>query len=284
MANIFFNLPTFAANQAGTPVDVSSMGALKTVTVNKTGSVFQPFVTIEVSCDAAGVVWTPLKTFQGAGQQTFLVACMWMRASVSNYRSGGAPNVDVAGVDNSTASLDLPALAGNGSGAPVDVSALPNFKTIQVGGAFRGAVNVELSVDGNDYETVASFSASKAFTSTFAAQFMRVSRSGVPLVDPGQPQVSVAATEGTGSGGTGNAQRFSYVVTGAEPDLMELEIPLPAARLDALYLVFPSQGTASFQYAMNVANASRTTTEFVLSLSAEATAGDVFWFDVVDPT
>lgn len=218
MANTFLNLPALAANGPGTAVDVSGMGAIKTVTVGKTGSVFQPFVTIEVACDAAGLIWTPLKTFQGAGQQTFIVACLWMRATVSNYRGGAAPNCDVGSDDSGASALNLPVLASNGSAAAVDVSDLPNFKTVQVGGTFRGTVNIELSEDGTDYETVASFTnAGGQKSGVFAAQFMRVTRAGVPLVAPGTPEVNVAACDGmSGGGGDATVQSFTYRPGGAD--------------------------------------------------------------------
>jgi len=82
----------------------------------------------------------------------------------------------------------------------------------------------------------------------------------------------------------GTTQRFAYTVTGLEPDLSDLVIPLPAARADALYQVQATQATAAFQLSMNIAAASRTNAQFVLSLSGPATAGDIFWFTVDDPT
>jgi hypothetical protein len=286
MANVFLNLPTFAADGPGTAVDVSSMGAIKTVTVAKTGAVFQPFVTIEFSNEAAPTSWTTLKTFYGAGQQTFVVAALWMRATVGNYRGGAAPNCDVGSDDAGTSGVNLPVTASSGTGAAVDVSALPVFKTIQVGGVFRGATNVEISEDGIEYETIASFSAGKQYSATFAAQWMRVVRDGVPDVSPGLPIVNVGASSdgGGGGGGGGNAQRFAYEVVGDEPDLANLVIALPSARANALYQVWVQQGDVTSQLQTNVELASRTTAQFVLSLGADATAGDVFWFYVDDPT
>jgi hypothetical protein len=82
----------------------------------------------------------------------------------------------------------------------------------------------------------------------------------------------------------GAAQRFQYIVTGTEPDLTELVIPLPAVRAAATYLVFPAQEDCANQLGMNVATASKLVNQFTLSLSASATIGDVFSFAVVDPT
>lgn len=75
---------------------------------------------------------------------------------------------------------------------------------------------------------------------------------------------------------------FEYEVTGAEPDLSELVIALPAVRADTNYRVFSSQGTATYQLAMNVDAASKTVAQFVLSLSGPATAGDVFNFIIAE--
>lgn len=102
----------------------------------------------------------------------------------------------------------------------------------------------------------------------------------------------VSVTDGGGGkaiinipgGALGTEQAFQYTVVGTEPDLENLVIALPSARANATYLVFPSQATFTNLLAMAVTNASRTTTQFVLSLSADATAGDVFSFLVVDHT
>jgi hypothetical protein len=78
------------------------------------------------------------------------------------------------------------------------------------------------------------------------------------------------------------AQVFGYVVTGLEPDLSELVVPLPAVRANATYRVFPSQGQCT--NLLGMAAAGKTVAQFVLSLSAPSTAGDVFNFLVVDNT
>lgn len=93
-----------------------------------------------------------------------------------------------------------------------------------------------------------------------------------------------AGGSGGGGGSTGNAQRFQYTVTGAEPDLTALVIALPAARANASYLVFYAQEQAAVLLSMAVLTANKTVAQFVLSLSASASIGDVFSFNVVDPT
>lgn len=71
---------------------------------------------------------------------------------------------------------------------------------------------------------------------------------------------------------------FTYTVTGGEPDLAALVIALPAAQPNANYSVFPAQSTFTNLLAMGVQAASKTVAQFVLTLSGNATAGDVFAF------
>lgn len=204
MANQFVNLPAPAANGSGAAVDVSTFGALKTVAVQGNGGVFEPFVTIECSNELVPVHWYPLRTFTTPTEDTFERACHWMRATVSNYRGGGAPSVDVGGTDDGTTFAQLTVPVGNGTGAGVDVSALGLFKTVQVGGAFRGSLNVEVSEDaGVTWAQAFSFAIPGAQSVVIAADFMRVSRNGVPQIDPGTPVVWVGGTSPIGGGGGG---------------------------------------------------------------------------------
>ena len=186
MANQFVALPAPAANGSGAWVDVSSFGALKSITAVGNGGVFTPFVTIECSNEDTPVHAYSLVTFSNPEDEfTTEVACHWMRATVSNYRGGGAPTVEVGGTDDGTSSLELNVPADNGAAAAVDVSALPLFKTVQVGGPFRGQINIEVSEDGGaTFATVFSFAQSGFQSAVIAADFMRVSRTGVPLVVP----------------------------------------------------------------------------------------------------
>jgi len=204
MANTFISLPAPAANGAGAWTDVSSMGALKTVTSVGNGSGVEPFVTIECSNESSPTDGFPLETFFIPGESTYAVAAMWMRAVVSNYRSGGAPTVSVgANTDGATAD-QLPATASSGTGAAVDTSAMPQFKTVQVGGAFRGSLDILISEDGGTtFSQSLSFAQPGAQSVSINADFMRVQRSGVPPVAPGTPVVWVAATAPPGGGGGG---------------------------------------------------------------------------------
>lgn len=225
MSFISVDLPAPAANASGAAVDVSAMGALKTISILGNGFTFEPSVQIEVSVDSAGLKWAPITLT--AGQSSILVACHWMRATVSNYKGGGSPSVTVGGLTNGTVfqALDVP--TGDGSGTASDVSDLPSFKSVQVGGPFGGNLTVEVSEDGGvTYSQVLSFAQPGIQTAEFVGNFMRVSRNGVPLTNPGLPIVTVGATN-AGTGGSGSIDfapgRSLFVATswplGADPDV-----------------------------------------------------------------
>lgn len=205
MANQTVNLPAPAANGAGNWVDVSSFGGLKTISVEGNGGVFEPFVTVEFSNEAAPSSGTPVcPTFQVPGEATVTVAARFMRAVVSNYRGGGAPTVDIGGTIDAASFATIVAPAGNGDGAPVDTSALPALKTIQVAGPFRGTLIVEISEDGgNRWSALTTFTNPGAATFVVIAEFMRVRRGGVPKVSPGLPVINVGAVSAGGGGGGG---------------------------------------------------------------------------------
>lgn len=82
--------------------------------------------------------------------------------------------------------------------------------------------------------------------------------------------------------GAGLDVSFRYVVTGLEADLSNLAISLPSARASTSYAVQVTQEQFTSLLNMGVLTASKTTTQFVLSLGADATAGDVFSF-IVSP-
>ena len=93
--------------------------------------------------------------------------------------------------------LNLPAPAGNGTGAAVDTSTLGKDRTITVQDAFRGAVNIQFSNDSvaGPWATVATFNEGGKKTIPLAGQFMRVERVGVPDTNPGLPVVEVASSD-----------------------------------------------------------------------------------------
>lgn len=202
MANQFTSLPAPAANGAGAWVDVSTYGGLKTVTVKSTGFNFQPQVTIEITNQAVPTIGAPAcPSFQTPGEQTFTVASRWMRAVVTNYRGGPAPDVELGGDDEGALFANLPVPAGNGAGASVDVHTLGAYKTVTVGGPFRGGLQVEISEDGGaSFATAASFNGVGGQVSFLAsADCARVIRNGVPEINPGAPVVNLGGVDISGA-------------------------------------------------------------------------------------
>jgi hypothetical protein len=186
VANQFIPLPP-----AGTPVDVSTMGGTRTVTVQ---NAFRGAVQIQFSNEGAAGPWATVLTFSNPGEATIELAGQFMRA----IRTGvpiinpGTPVIGIAGTDAGGTYADLPATAGNGTGASIDVSALGSLKTVACLGAFRGTAAIEISVDGGTtWAEVMTFKNPGYQTARFVAEFMRVTRVGVPLVSPGLPNIDV---------------------------------------------------------------------------------------------
>jgi hypothetical protein len=206
LGNVFINLPAPVpvGDGAGAAVDVSAMGAVKTIVV---GGNARATILIEVNNDGVpNASWQAVASFQNGGQLTVRVAARWMRMRVAGYNPyiGGTPTADVGGSDDSPATFaSLPVSAGTGVGAPVDVSALGLFKSVQVADSFRGTVIVEVSEDGStDWAQPFSFQTPGIQSAVIAAKFMRVRRVGVPNVSPGLPVVNVGATNDvSGDGG-----------------------------------------------------------------------------------
>jgi len=192
MANVFTDLPAPAGNGAGATADTTDLGRIRTITCQ---GAFRGTVSIEVSLDG-GTNWSPTPVlFTSPGKQTIEIAGNAMRV----VRTGvptinpGLPNVDV-GADDAGGEYDtLAAPAGDGNGASTDISAHGSFHTIQVTGPFRGTVNLQISEDGNDWATVATFDRPGIKSEVFVAQFARVQRTGTPTINPGTPTVRLAA-------------------------------------------------------------------------------------------
>jgi hypothetical protein len=212
MAHVQVTLPAPTGNGSGAAVDVTGIGAIKTITVTAGDGVLKPSVIVEVSNQSAPTKWAPIAFFQPGGEETIPVVARWMRATVTNYRGGSAPQVEVGGEDGSPSFVTLVATAGNGTGAGVDVSALGPFKTVHVAGPFQGAVNIEISEDGGTtYQQALSFQSGDPGiqSGVFAADFMRVTRNGVPDNSPGLPLVNVGAVFGTGGSDGPGVGRFA---------------------------------------------------------------------------
>src|SRR5262245_54825790 len=145
MANIFVSIPVPAANGSGAPVDVSTFGLSKTISV--TGPYSASVITIEISNEAVPTRWSPLVSFNNADGIVIDAACHWMRATVQGYRSG-VPACDVGGTDDGALFATTPATPRNGVGAAVAVSTRPLAKTVTVGRAYARTVQLEISDDG----------------------------------------------------------------------------------------------------------------------------------------
>ena len=168
MSNIFLNIPVPAGNGTGAPVETSQMASTKTIVC---GGPFSATVNLEISNDAGALVWAPLATFQRSGNVTVSVSARFMRARVSDYKSGVA-NLDVGAAVIGDASFVL--LPGNGT--PVDISAAPLLKTVIAPSSFAG--NVEISGDGVSYAQIWSFQDGGQQSREVVGKFARVAGSG----------------------------------------------------------------------------------------------------------
>lgn len=287
MANLFINLPPPAGNGVGATTDVSTMGAEKTITV--TGAA-ECMVTIEFSNDATIARWAPVHTFQGSvgGKIVVILPARRMRVRLSGYKSG-TPNIDVGSTDLGSQFATPAVPAGNGVGAATNISGLGTVKTILAAGPYDGVVIPELSEDNIDWVPFSGFQGGTAFnTRAISAQFLRVRRTGVPVaLVSGPPVVSIGAGNDTAgsSGGGGNYQAFTYIVTGLEVDPADFFVPLPAVRANDAYKVQATFSGASIPTVLdlpNLAGADRTTTQFRLTSSLALTAGDQIDFIVID--
>lgn len=230
MANVFLNIPTAVGNGVGAPVDVSSMGAFKSIVCAGDAE-----VAINVEINNAQVNtdggWQSIATFQGDGNININVAARWMRVRSSGFMPaiGGTTQVDVGSTNDGTTFALLPVPAGTGVGAAVDVSALPAFKSVQVGGTFRGTLLVEVSEDGSTaWSQPFSFQTPGVVSLAMMAQFMRVRRVGVPDVQPGTPVVNVGAAGGaSGAGGGVATDQITVLGDGTSGDLIRAGALIP---------------------------------------------------------
>lgn len=280
--NLFVNIPVPAANGSGAAVDVSGIGATKTISV---AGPFDAAVTIEYTNEAAPTSWAPLVTFNNPDGGTFDFVAHWIRATVRGYKSG-TPQCDLGGSDLGAAFASLPVTVGNGAGAAVDVSGLGTFKTVTVGGAYRGNVQIEISEDGiTAWSQIGlGFPTPGAQSQSVIAHWMRAVRSGVPQIDPGLPVVDVGATVDVAPPPPSSDQVFRYVVTGMESN--PFTVALPTVRSSASYNVqctFGGPIANAFKEYRPLAS-TFLTTGFDVECGAVPDAGDVLMFTVENLT
>ena len=185
MTNLFVNLPVPSSNAPGAAVDVSAMGKTKTIIL---GGTLNAAVTIEYATDAAGTDFAPITTFQPGSNSSLTtdVAAHWMRAVTSGYK-GGAGNCDVGGSDAGSSFVQVPS-----GGAPVDISALPLFKTVVAAPGFSG--NIEVTQDGVSWAQVMTFQNGGGQSGSFYGAEARIGGGGGGVVWMGGAEI------GDGSG------------------------------------------------------------------------------------
>ncbi len=282
MANTFVNLPSQASDGVGAAVDVSTLGKTKTLVI--AGSwVLDPTINIEVNNDAAQLgSWAPVATFQGGGTITLDIAAIWMRVRVSNFRTGQAPSIDVGGETTLATVSALVATAGTGAGAGVDVSATGSFKTVQVGGPFRGGLLIEASTDGGvSWAPAFAFNAPGQQSGVVVADFMRARRVGVPPNQPGLPVVNVAAVPDGGGGSSGGGVAQRYTAVGGESDFF---VTLAVPQATDTYKVSGTCAGCAFTVGIDCPDliaTDRKTTEFRVITTLALTALDQLDFVIV---
>jgi hypothetical protein len=219
MANVFLDLPLPAGNGGGAPIDTSSLGREKTVTIQGTftdpNTGKGPSISVQVSMD--GVVWAGIFNWSAPAKKKFEVAARFMRTFVQDFDPliPMAANVDVAADDIGALFAVLPVTPVAGIGAVINTSLLGTFKTVVVEGNFSGSVHIDISEDGIDWAECFTFTRPGALKSKeFTAQFMRTRRSGVDLQVPGSATASVGgindATAGGGAAGAGVGASLMY--------------------------------------------------------------------------
>lgn len=203
MATLSIDLPVPGTLGPGATINVSALGADRTIQVTGTG-----FRAIGIEGSNDGVNFVTLATFQRPGQCRVLrVAVAFMRAVVQSIVSPFQPvvaNADVSGEDSGTIVAVL-VVPGAGVGAAVDVTALGPIKSAIVvpsvplpANAF-GSVVLEGSGDGIDFVPKMSFGGPGGLqTREFITSFMRARRIGGSIAASLVCQIGGATPPGGG--------------------------------------------------------------------------------------
>jgi hypothetical protein len=250
VANVFVDLPLPAGDGTGAPVDASSLGRIKTVTIQGTFRDSRgqgPSISIEYSTD--GSKYMQAVTFTAPGKKKIEVAAMWLRTRVQGTKAGipNNANVDVGAADDGAQAVSLPATAGSGVGAAVDVSALGTFNTIVCSGDFSGSVIIEISEDNIDWAQCLTFTKTGGKSKEFVAQYMRVRRSGVSNQNPGTATVGVAAINDYTTGG-GPVTYTNPLILQTGTAIVNAPVPYASAAIGhgALPYPYPAPGGAAY--------------------------------------
>jgi hypothetical protein len=281
--NDFVTLPTLAGNGASVGVDVSGMGATKTIVLGgATGGAYEPVVAIQVSMD--NVNWASLCSFQGKTQKTINVACHYLRTFLSGFVNGAAPSVGVGGDDTGVGFTTLNVTAGNGASVAVGTSTTNPFKTVQVSGVFSGVLDIQISEDGGvTFATVMTFTATGIQSAVFAADHMRVNRKGYASTTPGTPTVVVSdgVLAGSGSGGAAGSQELRYTAVGGE---MSFVMSWATPRADTKFNAHASGVGLMYSQTFDCPVAGYTTTSVTVNCSAPLVEGDQVAVSIVEIT
>lgn len=158
------------AGSIGASVSTNNLQAKKTILVTDiTG-------TLNIEARSAQGGWCTVASFRRADDQVITVAASEMRVNAE----GGGGTVFVLAEQGSIRSADVPAPPMSGPGAAVDVTQFGCLTTFNVTGIDgRGAVNIEISGDGINWDTVASFKrVGGCKTKDISAKFVRAVGNG----------------------------------------------------------------------------------------------------------
>ena len=185
MANIFLNVPVVVG--VGAPVDISAMGAEKTIVV---AGALTGALTLEISEDA-GVSWSQIYTFTKTGNKVLSFAANRIRARSST--GGGVVNIGAN--DDGGLYVVIPPPPMNGVGVAVDISALGHFTTVAAQGDFGGGViGIQVSENGVDFSEFATFADPDSVTNMMVGDFVRAVSRGAGVVGaPYAPVLSMGA-------------------------------------------------------------------------------------------
>lgn len=179
--NVFANLPMPALNGGGAAVDVSTMGAQKTIVIS--GTFPGRAVEVQISQVAGGASgYTPVRTFtDGETKLVIPVAARFMRAFVKNRVTGDSfsCNVDVGAPEARCEFGVVPIPGADGDGADLAAGTFGSFHTFSMVGDFNGArVIIEASEDGTAYAPVLTFTGPSQQSWSGVARFFRANLKG----------------------------------------------------------------------------------------------------------
>ena len=195
MANLFLPIPVPSANGPGAAVNISAFGWIKSFSIEGT---LVGNVTLEMSNDA--VTWAPIATLSVPGDICTSFAAVWVRANVGGFVQGAAV-LAVGGDDSGTLTTPVPVLPGNGTGAPVNIAAFGQKKTVLYSGGPMYTdltVIVEISEDGVAFSELITFSGPVPASKSFECSIEAIRTTVVGFV-AGVVTVSVTAVQDSSS-------------------------------------------------------------------------------------